>query len=94
MNENHDIQLLDTSDMSGFHYSNPEGIAVVMPCIDTEKGMNTARILSQRAGMPCKILVVHDSRRLGFIKTLNGAALKISTRYIVYLAQDAYPGRD
>lgn len=25
---------------------------------------------------------------------MNGAALKISTRYIVYLAQDAYPGRD
>ena len=94
MNENHDIQLLEISDMSGFHYSNPEGIAVVMPCIDTEKGMNTARNLSRRAGMSCKILIVHDSRRKGFIKTLNGAALKISTRYIVYLAQDAYPGRD
>lgn len=94
MNENHDIQLLEISDMSGFHYSNPEGIAVVMPCIDTEKGMNTARNLSRRAGISCKILIVHDSQRLGFIKTLNGAVLKISTRYIVYLAQDAYPGRD
>ncbi|MBC2695555.1 MAG: glycosyltransferase [Desulfobacteraceae bacterium] len=94
MNENHDIQFLDTSEFLGFHYSGQEDIAVVMPCIDTEKGMSTARILSRRAGMSCKILIVHDSQRQGFIKTLNGAALRISTRYIVYLAQDAYPGRD
>ncbi len=94
MNKNHDIQLLKTSDLSGFHYSNPEGIAVVMPCIDTEKGMTTARNLSRRAGMPCKVLIVHDSRHQGFIKTLNDAALKISARHIVYLAEDAYPGRN
>lgn len=94
MSENQDIDLLKALELQSFHYSNPAGVAVVMPCIDTEKGMNAAKILSRRAGMPCKILIVHDTGRQGFIKTINDAVLRLNTRYIVYLAEDAYPGLD
>ena len=65
-----------------------------MPCIDAKLGMETARVLLRRAGMPCTIFVVLDSSRQGFIRTLNDTAARISARYIVYLGQDAYPGRD
>jgi hypothetical protein len=70
------------------------GVTAVMPCTDTEMGMETARLLARRAGMDCRILVVNDTLRQGFIKTLNDTASRISARYVVYLAQDAYPGRN
>lgn len=65
-----------------------------MPCIDTQMGLETAKILSKRAGIDCKILVVHDTLRQGFIKTLNNAAARVFTRYLVYLAEDVFPGRE
>lgn len=88
-----DIQTVNTDDLSSFSYSNPEGIAVIMPCTDTEQGQKTAEILHSRAGMDCKIIIVHDINRQGFIKTLNDTAARITAKYIVYLAQDAYPSR-
>lgn len=94
MSDKENIQLLDIAEIKNFSYSDPQGVAVIMPCIDLEMGRKTANILACRAGMPCKILVVNDSLRQGFIKTLNQTAARISVKYIVYLAQDAYPGRD
>jgi len=87
------IHLIDTSDLADFNHNDPEGIAVIMPCIDTDAGRTTARILSTRAGMACHIFIVHDTLRQGFIKTVNDVAARITVRYIVYLAQDAWPGR-
>ena len=69
-------------------------VAVVMPCIDAKIAMNTARLLACRAGMDCRIIVVNDTLRQGFIKTLNDTAARMSARYVVYLAQDAYPGHN
>ena len=44
--------------------------------------------------MDCRIIIVNDTLRQGFIRTLNDTAARISARYVVYLAQDAYPGRN
>lgn len=93
MTDNQSILLLHTRDLSSFSYSDPEGVVVIMPCTDTDMGMKTAEILYRRAGMDCKILVVYDINCQGFIKTLNDTAARISVKYIVYLAQDAYPGQ-
>ena len=65
-----------------------------MPCIDTAIGLKAATFLATRAGMTCRIIVVEDTLRQGFIRTLNDTAARISARYVVYVAQDAYPGRD
>ncbi|MDA3896864.1 MAG: glycosyltransferase [Desulfobacteraceae bacterium] len=93
VSENQSIRLLDVRDIDDFSFSDPKGVAVIMPCTDADLGMETARILYRRAEVPCIVLVVIDSRRQGFIKTLNQTAARISTKYIVYLAQDAWPGR-
>lgn len=87
------IKIIDVKDLCSFTYTDHKDIAVIMPCIDTKKGMYTAEILSRRAGIDCKILIVHDTLRQGFIKTLNDSAARVYTKYIVYLAEDAYPGR-
>ena len=87
------IQLLDIQKIQNFSLEDHQGIVVIMPCIDAETGIKTAEILYRRAGMPCTILVVLDTLRQGFIKTLNQTAVRITAKYIVYLAQDAWPGR-
>jgi GT2 family glycosyltransferase len=93
MTNNQNIRLLDIQAISDFSHSSPDGIVVIMPCIDSKTGIKTAEILYQRAGMPCTILVVLDTLRQGFIKTLNQTAVRVTAKYIVYLAQDAWPGR-
>ena len=92
--QNLGIELIDVQDLRSLELSDNAGVAVVMPCIDKKMGMEAAAILAKRAGMECKILVIHDSLRQGYIKTLNDTAAQVSVRYVVYLAQDAYPGRD
>jgi len=88
------IAFVDIKDIDRFSYSSPEGVAVIMPCIDRAKGLATAGFLHKRAGMACVIVVAYDSRRQGFVKTLNDTAFKTDVAYVVYLAQDAFPGRN
>ena len=88
------IDLVDIKDIDSYSYSNPEGVAVIMPCIDTKMGVDTAKFLLKRAGMEFRILIVNDTLRKGFINVLNATANRIHVRYVVYLAQDAYPGLD
>ena len=87
------VKLIDIKDIAVFSHSDPNGVAVIMPCIDVEKGRASAEILLRRAQMPCLVLVVVDSIRQGFIKTLNAAAAQMTVRYVVYLAEDAFPAR-
>lgn len=92
--DNNPIVIIDTDKIDSFRYSDPEGVAVIMPCIDTQQGLKTADILQRRAGMPCKIVVANDTLRQGFIKTANEVFKRLDVKYVVYLAQDAFPGRD
>ncbi len=87
------IQKITAEELSGLSVNEPNGVVVIMPCTDPAQGVKTAEVLYRRAEMPCHILVIHDTPRQGFIKTVNDAAAAIQARYIVYLAQDAYPGR-
>ncbi|HPW65744.1 MAG TPA: glycosyltransferase [Salinivirgaceae bacterium] len=91
---NPDIILLDVGKLENFCYQNHEGVLVVMPCIDVKKGLETAEILYSRAGMECVIVIAVDTEQQGFIRTLNQVSRKADVAYIVYLAQDAYPGRN
>jgi hypothetical protein len=40
------------------------------------------------------VFVVEDTLRQGFIRTLNATAARLEVRYVVYLAEDAFPGVD
>ena len=88
------IELFDVRQIGSLAADDIAEVAVVMPCIDAKVAMDSARLLASRAGMGCRIIVVNDTLRQGFIRTLNDAAARISACYIVYLAQDAYPGRN
>ena len=88
------IALLDAQDLSELSWSEPAGTAVVMPCIDPERGLHSAERLLARAGVDVRIFVVQDTPRRGFIPTLNATAARLDVRYVVYLAEDAFPGRN
>ena len=88
------IDVVDVQHLGSLSVDDVNGVAVVMPCIDLKMGKRTAQLLAKRAGMTCRILVVNDSLRQGFVRTLNDTAARLKVRYVVYLAQDAYPGRD
>lgn len=69
-----------------------ENVCVIMPCISVETGRRTASLLAERSGLPADFVVAVDTSRQGFIPTLNQVARRSSAEYIVYLAQDAWPG--
>ncbi len=87
------IHLEDSSSLKDLSHFDPQGIAVIMPCTDIEAGQKTAAILHSRAGVACHIFIVHDRNRQGFIKTFNEIYPCLTVKYIVYLAQDAWPCR-
>lgn len=88
------IHMVDVQALDGISWEDPEGIAVVMPCIDREKAMNAARLLLRRSGVAARYFVVEDTARQGFIRTLNDVSAKLNVKYLVYLAEDAFGGVD
>jgi GT2 family glycosyltransferase len=88
-----DIEIVDIANIENFSFSNPDGIAIIMPCIDIQQGLKTAYILNKRASIPAKIIIAHDTMKYGFIKTTNEIFKKINVKYVVFLAQDAFPGK-
>lgn len=88
------IVKVDIQKIGSLIWSDPADIAVIMPCIDTRRGVAAAERLLARAGMDARVFVVEDTLRQGFIQTLNQTAARLDVRYVVYLAEDAFPGRD
>ena len=88
------IQHLDIKTIRQVSWQDRNGIAVIMPCINPATGLATARLLMQRAGIGARIYVVEDTLRRGFITTLNDTAAQLDVKYVVYVAEDAFPGED
>jgi glycosyltransferase involved in cell wall biosynthesis len=94
LKEDASIVLIDVKALDRLSYRNLDGIAVVMPSIDTGKALETARLLVRRSGVTSTVFVVEDTLRQGFIRTLNDTAARLEVKYLVYLAEDAFPGVD
>lgn len=69
-------------------------INVIMPSIDVKKAEATAKQLSIRAGIEHKMIVVEDVERNGFTATFNSTAKANLADYYVYVAEDAFAGRN
>ncbi|MBB3140386.1 O-linked N-acetylglucosamine transferase family protein [Halomonas organivorans] len=67
-------------------------ISILMPCINLEEGKRAAKAMVDRAGMSCHVFILMDTLRQGFIKTINSAYGCLDSKYVVYCAQDAFPG--
>jgi len=69
-------------------------IVVIMPTIHPELAEKTAKILSSRAGMVHKMVVIEDKERQGYAKTANQAVRDNPADYYVYLTDDIFPSRN
>ena len=67
-------------------------IGVFMPCLDLEKAKQAAKVLKARAGINHQIILALDQERKGFIAVVNELFQHSNYRYIVYTAEDAFPG--
>jgi len=88
------IRIIDAAAPGDFSLSDPDGVVIVMPSIDTVKAKATAELLLRRASLPATVLIAEDTTRQGFIATLNLIAARIEVKYLVYTAEDAFPGLD
>jgi hypothetical protein len=69
-------------------------ITVVMPSIDIGQATLAACRMIKYAGIQMRMIIVHDTIRQGFVKSLNLIASHINSEFIAYVAQDALAGRD
>lgn len=67
---------------------------VVMPSTQLDLAQKAAGVILERAGIKCDVLVVLDSPGLGFINIVNAVADIYQGQFLVYCAQDAFPGMD
>lgn len=67
-------------------------VAVLLACTDTEQAQRAAQIMQARAGHPFEVFLFEDKKRQGFVKSVNQLFQGCGHRYVVYAAQDAYPG--
>lgn len=74
--------------------NNKINIAVICPTIDEEKAQKTLNQLKFTSGIEANFYSVVDMDRTGFITTLNTALKNIDANYYVYVAEDAYGGKD
>lgn len=65
---------------------------VYMPAINLEKAKQTAEILKSRAGTDCRIVDYVDNDRKGFIAVASHLFKESNYKYVVYTAEDAFPG--
>ena len=87
-------EVVDARDLGALDPGPIETTAVVLPCIDPERGRAAADRLAERAGAPARILVVLDTERRGFVATLNAVAPRLGASRLAYVAEDAFPGED
>lgn len=69
-------------------------IVVIMPTINEVKAKATLEQLKESAGIDADFYSVIDIDRTGFIATANKAFRELEAKYYVYVAEDAYGGRD
>ena len=69
-----------------------EQAVLVLPYIDEAQARRLEPVLRRRALCEGLLVLVHDTRRLGFIRVANLVFAKSTSKYFGYLAQDAFPG--
>lgn len=72
--------------------TDPTFCLVVIPSTDLGLARLAAKAIHERAGVNIDVLIVADSKSLGFIKIINLVAEKYAGDLLLYCAQDAFPG--
>lgn len=80
-----DLSLLDTQSTSR--------VDVFMPYTDAAAAHAFAPVLASRANCEGRLILIEDDAKRGFLTVCNDAFRRTHSAFVVYLAQDAFPGR-
>jgi hypothetical protein len=69
-------------------------LLVIMPSINLERARQSMSLLVRRSGISAQFLIYLDVNRSGFVNVVNSVSCALQPQYIVYLAEDAFPGTD
>ena len=69
-------------------------VTVVMPSTDVAQAVRAAQRMVRFAGMPCRMVIINDVIRQGFIKTVNAVSNHLKPEYLAYVAHDALAGKN
>jgi hypothetical protein len=69
-------------------------ITVVMPSIDIGKACLAACRMIKYSGISMRMIIIHDTIRQGYVKSLNLIASHINSEFVAYVAEDALAGKD
>lgn len=87
------VQTVSTRDLADCRGLQAE-VLFVMPCTDVPMARRAATLMAQRAGAPgAYALLVEDLDGWGFIRIVNQVFANTMARYVGYVAQDAFAGR-
>lgn len=71
----------------------PSAVDVFMPLTDWSAARAYAPVLASRAQCAGRLLLIEDDAAKGFLSVCNEAFKLSRAPFVVYLAQDAFPGR-
>lgn len=69
-------------------------ITILIPTIHVRKAQKIAKLMRDRAGLNCEIIVGEDKNRIGWVAMINALARDNPSDFFVYAADDAYPSRN
>lgn len=78
--------------LENFSFEKQPSVLVVIPTTNLEQAKVAGEVMKQRAGLNFDLMIVEDTKRVGYVKTLNYVAKESSHDVIVYTAQDALVG--
>lgn len=81
---------LETFDFKGKQPS----VLVVMPTTNVEQAKQAGEVMKLRAGASFDLMIVEDTKHIGYVKTLNYVAKESEHDVIVYTAQDVLVGQN
>lgn len=74
--------------------SKQPSVIVVIPTTNVEQAKQAGEVMKRRAGIGFDLMIVEDTKRVGYVKTLNYVANESTHDVIVYSAQDVLVGTD
>ena len=80
--------MIETFDFSGKQPS----VLVVIPTTNLDMAKRAGEIMKLRAGLGFDLMIIEDTKRVGYVKTLNYVARESKHDVVVYTAQDAMVG--
>jgi len=76
-----------------FDFSNKQpSVLVVIPTTNLDMAKRASEIMKLRAGLGFDLMIIEDTKRIGYVKTFNYVARESKHDVVVYTAQDAMVG--